>query len=245
MGAATSGGGVPVSPKRWWPKRFSSRNVDPVEHELRRVAQVVVPRHERLAHDDQPLAQHPLGERGVLAHRVGIDLEARDVQPARGVAADREPRAVDRELLEAQVREHQRGPRDHAGHARQLDERGAGRPRGVADAQPLHDDLGIPAVPAGDDRVDLDRMPELGGDPRRDGVALGLDVRQHEEAQREQQHARSGDRGRPGVAREADDSPHRRVRLRSEEAARSACATHDQASAPPGRHAPRAAARRA
>jgi hypothetical protein len=65
-----------------------------VEHELRRVAQVVVPHDQRIADHDLALAQDPVGDRQLLARLLGIEFEPGDPQHAGAIAADRKPRAL-------------------------------------------------------------------------------------------------------------------------------------------------------
>ena len=80
--------------------------------------------------------------------------------PARSRRIASRGRSID-ELLQPQVEQRQRRPRDDQVDLGQLEQRRLARARAVADAQALDDELGIPAVPAGRQRVDLDRLAEL------------------------------------------------------------------------------------
>jgi hypothetical protein len=74
-----------------------------VEHELRRVAEIVVPHDQRIANDDLALAQDPVRDRQFFRRLRRVELEAGDAQHARAVAPYREPRPLDDELLQPQL----------------------------------------------------------------------------------------------------------------------------------------------
>ncbi len=54
-----------------------------IEDELRRIAEIVVPRDERVANDDLALAQDPVSHTRVVDGPVRIDLDARDMERSR------------------------------------------------------------------------------------------------------------------------------------------------------------------
>ena len=81
-----------------------------VEHELRGVAEVVVPGDQRVADHDVALAQDPVGEVRLVGDLRRVDLDSRDLEYPRAVAADREARPLDHELLEAKLHQRERRP---------------------------------------------------------------------------------------------------------------------------------------
>ena len=104
--------------------------LDAIEDELRGIALIVVPGDQRVADHDLRLVQDPLGEPQIVGRLRRIDLDSRHVQDAGAVAPDREPWAVDDELLQAQLEQGQRRPRDDEPHFRKLEQRRrAGEPR--------------------------------------------------------------------------------------------------------------------
>ena len=160
-----------------------------VEDELRRIAQVVVPRDERVAHVDMRLPQNPLRERRVVAHLSRVEFHARDVQNAVPVAANREARLLQHQLLQAKIEKRQRRPGHHHVHLRQVEQRARRRAGAAAHPESVNDDLGIPAVPAGGDAVDLHRLLQLARKRRDQIVAIVLHPRKHDKANGEQQRA--------------------------------------------------------
>jgi hypothetical protein len=77
------------------------------ERQLRRAPQLVSPGDECVADDYARLAQHPFNN-ALLAGLFGeIQRHPRDVQHAGGVAANNQPRLVDRQLLQAQLEKQQ------------------------------------------------------------------------------------------------------------------------------------------
>ena len=130
-----------------------------VEHELRRVAQVVVPGDQGVADEDPPLPQQPVGERRVVgsAARGRIRVPATCSTP-RAVAAHREPRPLDHQLLQAQLHQRQRRPRQRDVDLGQLEQRRFAGLEPVAHAEVGEDEFRVPAVPAGRDAADFDRL---------------------------------------------------------------------------------------
>ena len=171
-----------------------------VQNELRGVAQVVVPGDQRIAYHDLALLHDPVGERRFAVGLRGIEFHARNLQMTGSVAADRKPRPLDDELLQPQLEQRHRGPRNDEPHFRQIDERQRVRARALEHPEALHEQLRVPAVPAGRQRGDLDRMPELPRERRGKRVAIRLDVRQDEEAKREE-------RQREGTETDHDGGP--------------------------------------
>ena len=161
-----------------------------IENELRRIAQVIVPRDERIAHVDVRLAQNPVGERRVIAHLARIEFHAGDVQHAVPVATDREPRLLQHELPQAEIEQGQRRPGDDHLHLRQVEERARRRARGAAHPESVKDDFRIPAIPAGGEPIDLHRLLQLAREGGGEIVAVVFHVREHDEAHREQQHTK-------------------------------------------------------
>ena len=74
-----------------------------VEHELRRIAQVVVPGDERIANHDLALSQDPVRQRQIIGGLRGVEFEARKMKRAPRVAPDRKARTLDNELLQPQL----------------------------------------------------------------------------------------------------------------------------------------------
>ncbi len=180
--------------------------LDAIQHELRRVAQIVVPGDECVANHDLALAQDPVGHPRIVGRAVGIDFNAGNVEQPGPIAADRQPWAVDRELFQAQLEERQRRPRDDQIDFRQLEQRHVAV--AVADAKSLDDDLRVPAVPAGRQRGNFHGLTELPGQRFGHRVAVGVDAREHDEAhdeerQRKKPEARHDDNaGNAGKAAE-------------------------------------------
>ena len=132
-----------------------------VEHELRCVAQFVVPGDQCVAHDDLALPQQPIGQRGVVGAPIGIDGDACDANASGRVAAHRQLGVVDDELAKAEIEQRQRRPGNDQIDARQVEERLCRAVGAIAKAKTADGELGIPAVPTGRDRVDLDRLADL------------------------------------------------------------------------------------
>ena len=83
----------------------------------------------------------------------------RDVQHAGSVAANDQPRLVDRQLLQAQLEKQQRIPGNGQPHVGQGHARDTGtrlRDAQIADVEPR-----VPAVPGGSDRADFHRLADL------------------------------------------------------------------------------------
>ena len=172
--------------------------LDAVEDELRRIAQIVVPGDQRVANRDVMLAQDPVGNRGFVRdlRRGRWSMPATCKRLPGPVAADRESRPLDDELLEAELHQRQRCPRDDQLDLRQIDQRRRGGARALQHAKSLHDQFRVPPVPARRQRHDLDRMPELRRERQGQCIAIGLDVREHDKADK-QEHERK--------RRESDD----------------------------------------
>ncbi len=157
-----------------------------IEHELRRVAQLVVPDDQRVLDDDLALSQQPFGESGVVRRQVRIDLDAGDAQATLDVPPYRQPRSVDNELAQPELEQRQRRPRDDQIDAGQFEQRRGPKAGTVADVHATDRQARIPAIPAGRDGVDLHRLSQPSGKVRRDFGAMRFDLRKRDEAHREQ-----------------------------------------------------------
>ncbi len=167
-------------------KALLQAKVDVIEQQLRRAPVLVVPRDERVANDNLRLPHQPIGERGVGHRRLVIAFDAGEVQLACGIASHGKPRSLDQQLLHPQVQQRHRGPCDRQIDPRQL-EQDALVVLPVANAKAAHFELGVPAVPAGLDGVDLDRLTDAPRKPLRDIGAAAFDLRKRDEPNGEQQ----------------------------------------------------------
>jgi hypothetical protein len=181
-----------------------------IEQELRRTAQVVVPGDQRIANQDLALFENPVAKPRVGGLRGRIDLDAGDVQDPGPVAADAKPRAIDRQAVEPQRKQGQRRPRDHHVDAGQFEQRRGRRTRAVADPHPGQPEPGVPAIPAGGEPVDLDRLAELARHERGELRPVRLGPREHHEPHRQQGEREAdedrdqGDAGDPGQTKQCD-----------------------------------------
>jgi len=157
-----------------------------VEHELRRVALIVVPQDQRIADDDFALAQHPVGKRQFVRRLRRIDLDSGNVQNPRTIAPNRQPRALDDQFLEAKLEQRHRRPGDDQFDPGQQKKRHRGRTGTIQHAKPFHHELRIPSVPAGGEHRDFDGLPELTRQHARERVAIGLDLREDHEPDNKQ-----------------------------------------------------------
>src|SRR5438477_6134272 len=85
--------------------------LDALEHERRRISMVVDPDDRGVVNQDPALPQQPVCELRLAGGMVETECQARDMQHAGGVAPHRELRSLQRELLETQIDEKQRRPR--------------------------------------------------------------------------------------------------------------------------------------
>ncbi len=168
------------------PEPVLQPELDAVEHELGRVAQVVVPHDERVADHDFALAKNPVGDLQFVVHLRRIELESRDAQDAGAIAPDGKPRPVDDEFLQAELGEEQRRPGDDHFQLGEQQERRGVDPGAVEHAKSLDHELRIPAIPAGGQRRNLHRLPELARKHSGQRVAIGFDLRKDDEPNREQ-----------------------------------------------------------
>ena len=174
------------------------------EHQGRCIAQFVLPRDQRIAHIDFPLAQQPVGESRVVALRVGIDLDTGDVQTARGVAAHRELRAFDRQFPQPQIQCQDGCPCHQQIDFRQQQDGRRGGIGAIAYRQTGDRELGVPAIPACDNRIERHRLAELAGEFLRDRHPIVIDAGKDDEANHEQQRAEHEYRNQNRIAGEAD-----------------------------------------
>ncbi len=168
------------------PEPVLQAELDAVEHELGRVAQIVVPHDERVADDDLALPKNPVGERQFVGRLRRIEFESRDAQHAGTIAPDGKPRPVDDEFLQAKLGQRQRRPRDDHFQLGKEQERRGVDPRPIEHAKSLDDELRIPAIPAGGQGRNLHRLPELARKHSGDRVAIGFDLRKDDESDHEQ-----------------------------------------------------------
>ncbi len=187
------GGRRPSQSEPVVPEPVFHAELDPVEHELRRVAQVVVPHDQRVADHYFALPENPVGERQLVRRLRRIEFESGDAQHAGPIAPDGEARSLDDELLQAQLGERQRGPRDdHLELGEQQERRGVGA-GAIQNAEAFDHELRIPAIPAGGQRRNLHRLPQLVRKHVGQPVAIGFDLRKHDEADREQGQREDGE----------------------------------------------------
>ncbi len=181
-------------------KTVFEAQLDAIQHELRGIAQVVMPGDQRVPNDDLPLAKNPVGKRRVASCIGRVDFDAADMQHPGPIAAQREPRSLDHQLLQAQLQERYRRPRhDHFDHG-QFEQRQRRRTGGIAHPEPGHDQLGIPTVPAGDQGIDFNRLAELARKRCRQRVAIGLHLREDDVADDQQHQGERGERRNQGGA---------------------------------------------
>jgi hypothetical protein len=177
-----------------------------LEHQRRSAAQFVVPRDQRVAYIDFPLAQQPVGKPCVVGLRVRIDLDARDVQAPRAVPAHRELRTLDIQFPQSQVQRQDRRPCDHQVDFRQQQDGRRSRVGAIADREAADRELGVPAVPARVNGFDRHWLPKLPGQLFGDRRAVVVDAGKDDEANREQQRAEHEHRNQNRVAGEADEA---------------------------------------
>jgi hypothetical protein len=164
-----------------------------VEHELRGVAQIVVPREQRAANLDVRLTQQPFGEARVVRRLVRVELEAGDMEHTGAVAPHGEPRPLDRELLQPKLEKRQRRPRDGQLDLRELEQRRRARAHPIEHAEVVQHELRIPAVPAGRELAQFHGLAQLAGKLSGERVAIRLDLRKRDVAYGEQQHREDGE----------------------------------------------------
>src|SRR5437762_1897959 len=152
-----------------------------VENELRRLAQLVVPRDEGIADDDLALTQQPVADDRffVLARRV--DRHAGNAQPTCRVAPNRKLGAVDDKLAQSNFQQRQRRPCDDQIDARQIEQWLIGATRMLTNPQAANRELRIPAIPSRADRVDLDGLAKPRGQRSGDFCAMRFDLRKNNE----------------------------------------------------------------
>ena len=166
-------------------------------------------------HDDPTLPQHPFGDGRLTGGLVRVEAQSGDDQDSRGIAPDGELRALDDELLQTKLHQRERRPRDDELDLRQVEHRLPDGLRAAADPEAADHELRIPAVPSGRERRDLDLLPQLARQRRRQRVAIVVDARKHDETQRKQQQRKNRESGDEKGTRGAGDACHyRRVRIR-------------------------------
>src|SRR5437762_2559231 len=165
--------------------------LDALEREWRRVAMVIDPHHRGVVNQDPPLSQQPVCElRFVTGGRVETERQARDVQHAGGVAPHRELRSLQRQLLETQIDEKQRRPRQGQVHCRQAQQRCTAL--AVDDTNVLGIEAGIPAIPARGERTELYRLPDLLREQLGDLSAMAFELGKDDVANCKKQDAEGG-----------------------------------------------------
>jgi hypothetical protein len=85
-------------------------DLDALQMQERCAAELVAPQELRVPHDDQTLAQQPVGRASAGVRTAVIDGESRDVHLPRSVASNRKPRALDHQLAQSEVCGEKRGP---------------------------------------------------------------------------------------------------------------------------------------
>ena len=98
-GCGKSGGRGALQSEPMASKLALEPELDSIEHQLRRIALIVVPSDQRVVDYDLTLAEKPVGQRQFVRHLRGIDFDSRNTQDARAIAPDRESRPVDNQLL--------------------------------------------------------------------------------------------------------------------------------------------------
>lgn len=214
------------------PEALLEPQVDVIEHELRRVAQVVVPRDQAVMDDDAMLAQQPVADARVALRRRRIDLDAGDVNAPGSVAPHGKPRTFDVDLLQAQLEEWQRRPCDYQVDTGQIDERADHCARAITQPEAANLKLRVPAIPPGAEPIDLDRHADLMREQLRDIGAPALDARKHHETDPEEQHARKHHARQHERAGKAKQAYGERQRLRVGGAMRDAHERHNRKTCP-------------
>ena len=208
-GEARSAGGVPTRPKRWWPKLCSRRNCTWSSTSCGAWRSSSV--HVTSASETTMLgcrSSHSVTRESSPCCSGSNSMPATCKRPLR-VAANRQLRPVDGQLLQAKIQERQRRPRHDEIDSREVEHRLVGGASAVADLQPADRQLRIPAIPAGVDRRDRDRLPQRGRQRRHDAVAVVVDPREQDEADDQQQHAEHRERCDRRGAQQAEESGRR------------------------------------
>ncbi len=143
-----------------------------------------------------------------------IAFDPGEVQLACDIASHGKPRPLDQQLLHPQVEQRQRGPCDRQIDPRQL-EQDALVVLPVANAKAAHFELGVPAVPAGLDGVDLDRLTDAPRKPLRDIGAAAFDLRKRDEPNGEQQREERAGGNDDGHREEPQHAAHAGRRRRT------------------------------
>ncbi len=167
------------------PETLLQTELDMVEQQLRRAARIRRSRRPARRARRRRLPHQPVGE--PRSRRPSVSdrhLDAGDVQHAAAASRRSDSRGdVDRQLLQAQIEQRKRRPRDEQVDSRQLEQRTRWRLARSRTRKPRIDKLGIPAVPAGHES----RRSRPAGrcsrrQPLRDLPAARLDLRERDEA---------------------------------------------------------------
>src|SRR5437016_14359990 len=94
------------------PEAILQAKLDMLERKLRGIAHLVTPCDGGIVDDDAVLTQQPQAESLVVGARVRIDGQTRNAQPSRRLTPHEQARLLDGELLQAQIQEKERRPRD-------------------------------------------------------------------------------------------------------------------------------------
>ena len=116
------------------------------------------------------------------------------MQPATFVAADRQLRPIDGQLLQPQIQEWHGRPRHNEIDAREVEDGLAGRMVAVMDLQSANGQARIPSLPAGIDGRYHHGLPQFVRQRRHDAIAIVVDPRKHDKADDQQQHAKKRER---------------------------------------------------
>jgi hypothetical protein len=182
--------------------------LDALELQRRRIALLVEPRDCAVVNQNPPLPQQPVGERRVLVPLRRIESQPGDMQYSLLVASYRELRPVEHRLLETQIDEQQRRPRDRKVNLRQCQQRRA--VGSVDDAKVLDIESGVPPFPPSREPVELDRLSDLAREHAGDLSPIALELGKDQETDSQQQYAKKRDQREQHATGYAQDRPRQR-----------------------------------
>ena len=158
------------------------QEVDALELERHRAAEIVLPLDRRPAHDDLALLERPVGEADAVGRLVGLHLDPGDEERAPCVAPYDELRPIERHRVEAQLAGEDRHPGHRDADVLERETLSAAR---VEDLHSRELEPRVEAEPLRGDAADLDPLAERARDRGLDFRFVIRDRRQHPEAERE------------------------------------------------------------
>ena len=197
-GDASSAGGAPTRPKRSLPKLCSTRNVtrSSTSCGTRRNSSFQVTRASRTTISRCRRSHAVTGDVSRCTSG-SISMPATCSLPSAARRIDSCARSIDSSLR----RRSATSSEVHATTNSTRGNRSVGGPDGIggiAEGDPGERELGIPSVPRRGNRFDRDGLAQFGGELGGDLFAVGVDVREHDVADREQQRAEQRDHQQNG-----------------------------------------------